>query len=79
MKCAERDRMRELYRLAAHELGSLLQEESRLLVEEEFSEEFGEVVDKGVDHRRAARNTYLQHVAEHGCLKTRGAARPSSE
>ena len=65
--------MRELYRLSAHELGSVLKEETRLLAEEKFTDDFAEVVEKGMHHRNAARSAYLQHLVEHGCLETQAA------
>src|ERR1044071_1255922 len=44
-------------------------EESRLLGEKKFLEDFAEVVERGTNHPTAASDAYLRHVAEHGCIK----------
>jgi hypothetical protein len=68
MECGDRTRLDEVLKVASHELTWLLTEEVRLTAEEPHRlMEFRRIVEEAEEHRKAALNAYIIHLAEHGC------------
>jgi hypothetical protein len=75
MECADRDHLRDVLRIATHELKWALEELGRILAGgERPGESFNDVVEKGIDHHRTCVSAYRRHIADHGCAATSAAA-----
>jgi hypothetical protein len=75
MDCSERDRLKEILRIAVHEMAFLYEERVRIAARQplalaRFDEE---VIRAAKRHREQAAQDYRNHIEEHGCA-ARGAA-----
>ncbi|SPE41847.1 hypothetical protein SBA3_470002 [Candidatus Sulfopaludibacter sp. SbA3] len=69
MNCAERDRLREIRRIADHETEWMYQERERIAAKEPLKlARFEEVIRRAEQHREEARANYQRHLAEHCCM-----------
>ena len=70
MKCLERERLKELARLATRELTWVLNEEARLLRSGDTRlAGFAAVVEEGMRHHQEVMRAYCEHIAEHHCVE----------
>ncbi len=69
MNCSERDRLKEILRIAIHEMAFLYEERARIAANRpsalvRFDEE---VIRPAAGHREQAGVNYRRHIEEHGC------------
>ena len=71
MECHARENLMRLLRTTTHDLAWAVEEECRLLFEQNLSElpELNARISELLERRRDAISSYRRHVLEHGCLR----------
>ena len=67
MNCAERDRLKEILRIALHELTWVLEERTRIAGSPVLPK-FDEVVRFAKQHLQEGASNYHHHIVTHGCV-----------